>query len=127
MTLRDEFIGDRDLEPLEQTLIENLEVYNNLITKIKKIQPELKITTKLKENICWIIANSERIKELGFMWGYMLDWRPNMLIITWLTYDNSACITKIKLVQNRLYVNNSKNMETYILQNISGLSNSEVN
>lgn len=67
---KDLFVGDKEISKLEQTLIENLNIYKDLTKHMNLIQPKLCMTSNLKENICWMIENLERIKQDGRLIDY---------------------------------------------------------
>ncbi len=96
-------IGDRKISELERALIGNLTIYKNLVKRINDIQPNLCITSILKENICWIIGNLGRIKEDGKLIDYQISWVKNTLEITCTNLKKEPVIIIIDVIRNKLF------------------------
>ena len=101
--MKDLIIGDKEINKLEQTLIENLNVYEDLIKKINSIQPKLSLTFILKKNICWIIGYFENIKQEGRLIDYKIGWAKNTLKITSINPKKEIIIMIVNLIRNRLF------------------------
>lgn len=99
-------IGYKKISELERTLIENLTIYRNIIKQINSIQPNLSITSILKENICWIIGNLECIKQDDKLIDYRIGWGENTLKIICVNLKNKSIIIIIDLIRNKLFHEN---------------------
>ena len=101
--MKDLIVGDKEISELEQTLIENLNVYKNLVKRINSIQPKLCLTSILKENICWIIRFFENIKQDGRLIYYKIGWAKNTLKIISINLKKEIIIIIVNLVRNKLF------------------------
>ena len=113
---RNPLIGDKKIDELEQTLIENLTVYKNLIKQINSIQPNLTLISILKENICWLIGNLERMIQANMITHYKMDWTKNILRVVCINSVKDISIMIIELIRNRLFHDNNKNIKNYTIR-----------
>ena len=107
--MKDLVIGDRRISELEQTLIENLNVYEDLINQINLIQPKLVLTSMLSRNICWIIGILEYVKKDGKLIDYKIGWAKNALRIVCVNPRKEIMIIVVNLTRNRLFHENLTN------------------
>ena len=96
-------VESKEISNLEQTLIENLNVYRSLIRQIKSIQPKLGITNILKKNICSVIGDLEFFKQGGKLINYRIGWAKNALKIVCANLKKEIIIIIINLTRNRLF------------------------
>lgn len=97
------FVGDKRITELEQTLIENMSVYKDLIDRINSIQPELCLTAILKENICSVIGDLECFKQGGGLIDYEIGWAKNTLRVIAINLRKEFIILNISLIRKRLF------------------------
>lgn len=108
-----DFLKDEKVSPLERTLIENTNEFIELIRDCP-----VKINNTLKENICWLLANSHRLKDDKRITDYKIIWLPFTLnedkpsILT-LYFSNSQNVIgfKISIQENKLFLKSRDNIE----------------
>lgn len=96
-------IKDKEVSELEQTLIQNLNVYKDLIDRITSIQPELCLTSILKREICWIIKELEINKQDRNLIDYKIGWAKNTLRIVCVNSRKEIMIMIVDLIRNKLF------------------------
>lgn len=119
--MKDLVIGDKKISELEQTLIENLNVYEDLINRINSIQPKLCLTAILKRNICWIIGKLENIKQDGKLIDYKIGWAKNNLRIICVNSRKGIMLIIVNLIRNRLFHEDfTNNIKIHLIGVING-------
>jgi len=96
-------IGNKRISELEQTLIENQNVYRDLINQINLIQPKLALTSILNENICRAIGLLEHVRKDGKLIDYRIDWVKNTLRIICVNSRKEIMLIIVNLIRNRLF------------------------
>ena len=99
-------IKDKEVSELEQTLIQNLNVYKDLIERINLKQPKLSITSLLKKHICWTIGFLESAKQDGRLINYNIGWTKNALRIVCVKSKKEIMLMVVNLIRNKLFHEN---------------------
>ena len=116
-------IGDKEITELEQTLVENLNIYRGLIKRINLTQPKLSLTAILKRDICWIIGILEHSKQDGRLINYKMSWAKNTLRIVCVKSRKEIVIIIINLIRKKLF---HKNFTNNIHVRVIGVNNGQL-
>jgi len=108
------FIEYNKISELEQTLIENLNVYRKLTKRMNLIQPKLSLTCTLRKEICWLIGNLEYLKQDDCLIDYKIGWVKDTLKIFCIKNRSINRMT-IKLVRHKLIHNNNNNIQIHMV------------
>ena len=115
------FVGYEEMNELEQTLIENLTVYKNLVKRMSLIQPKLSLTYLLKKYIIWLIVNLEQMKQDDDLIDYRIGWAKNILKVFCINQFKEINVITFDLIRHELIRNNNNN----ILFNVIGVIDNE--
>ena len=115
------FVGYEEMNELEETLIENLTVYKNLVKQMSLIQPELSLTYILKKNIYWMIINLERMKRDESLIDYKMVWVKNTLKVFCINQEKKIGVITLDLIRHKLIHSNHE----YIRFNVIGVIDNE--